>query len=462
MKRRQRSVEFPPHRNFADDSNVVVVAPGSGDALGERPMNGEETGYGVEKEKDRRGLKDSAREGEEVDDSEDGSEDDSGKSSGSSSSEEDEDEDEDGSDDEDSDEESDSESDEEISEDDSEDDSDSDDSSEDDSSDDSDSDSNAEDSEESSEDDDSEEDSDSGVEEDVRDSSKRGERNARKKGKGKTKTKTEDLSVKPKKGSLKGHRSRKSTKRVVKRVTSKAAGKRKRDQNTEGRASSSAKRSRREKVADKQSASGTRGKRSLSFRSPKIKKNDRLKKPPAMRRLTEDEKLPAQDSAATEKTRRDQEYLATFRARLTPEGRERLRDECTLQRLIVSSAVYDSLARNKRGAGVPGRGHSQGVLDNVSLKFTVSQEVYLALFQTYGTSRRLQTRGKGQVPSSFRGECHLFIFVLYPCLIAFVMLDAIVLYVSISFASCVHITYVLCTCHLRNRTPQRLLPFARP
>ena len=44
-----------------------------------------------------------------------------------------------------------------------------------------------------------------------------------------------------------------------------------------------------------------------------------------------------------------------------------------------------------------GLGQSKGIIDNVSLKFTVSQEVYLALFQTFGSSRRLQTRGKGQV-----------------------------------------------------------------
>ena len=104
-----------------------------------------------------------------------------------------------------------------------------------------------------------------------------------------------------------------------------------------------------------------------------------------------------------QKRQRDQEYLATFCARLTPDGRQKLREECTLQRLVVSSAVYDSLARKHRGAGVVGLGHSKGILDNVSLKFTVSQEVYLALFQTFGSSRRLQTRGRGQVPNGFRG-----------------------------------------------------------
>ena len=120
-----------------------------------------------------------------------------------------------------------------------------------------------------------------------------------------------------------------------------------------------------------------------------------------MRRLSQDSR---EDSAAMQKRRRDQEYLATFSARLTSEGRQKLNDECTLQRLVVSSAVYDSLARKHRGAGVVGLGQSKGIIDNVSLKFTVSQEVYLALFQTFGSSRRLQTRGKGQVPNGFKGE----------------------------------------------------------
>mgnify|MGYP003339436925 CR=1 FL=1 len=123
-----------------------------------------------------------------------------------------------------------------------------------------------------------------------------------------------------------------------------------------------------------------------------------------MRRLSQDNMGLQEDPVAIQKMQRDQEYLATFCARLTPEGHKKLREECTLQRLVVSSAVYDSLARKHRGAGVVGLGHSQGILDNVSLKFTLSQEVYLALFQTFGSSRRLQTRGKGQVPNGFRGK----------------------------------------------------------
>ena len=119
-----------------------------------------------------------------------------------------------------------------------------------------------------------------------------------------------------------------------------------------------------------------------------------------MRRLSQDSR---EDSAAMQKRRRDQGIWRHF-VRLTSEGRQKLNDECTLQRLVVSSAVYDSLARKHRGAGVVGLGQSKGIIDNVSLKFTVSQEVYLALFQTFGSSRRLQTRGKGPVPNGFKGE----------------------------------------------------------
>ena len=69
-----------------------------------------------------------------------------------------------------------------------------------------------------------------------------------------------------------------------------------------------------------------------------------------------------------------------YRGKLNSTQISALNDECSLQRLVISSAIYDSLAR-KVGGGVHMRPPIEGILDKISLKFKLSQEVYLALFQ---------------------------------------------------------------------------------
>ena len=88
----------------------------------------------------------------------------------------------------------------------------------------------------------------------------------------------------------------------------------------------------------------------------------------------------SQATAMIAKQKRDEEYLAVYRGKLNSTQLAALNEERNLQRLVISSAVYDSLAR-KVGGGAKMRPPTEGILDKISLKFKLSQEVYLALFQ---------------------------------------------------------------------------------
>jgi hypothetical protein len=145
-----------------------------------------------------------------------------------------------------------------------------------------------------------------------------------------------------------------------------------------------------------------RPKRSLAFRSPALGTEDgeegelnfsgrpsrrRRLQPPSRGVLSRRKsggsgsgEISAASNALLEKQRRDEEYLAVYRGKLNSTQHAALNEECTLQRLVISSAVYDSLAR-KGGFGANMRPPTEGAVDKISLKFTLTQEVYLAMFQ---------------------------------------------------------------------------------
>lgn len=122
--------------------------------------------------------------------------------------------------------------------------------------------------------------------------------------------------------------------------------------------------------------------RSLAFRSPQNGEELNIAGPPGRRRLgASSNSSSSLSKSIADKQRRDEEYLAVYRTKLNSNQIKALNSDCTLQRLVLSSAVYDSLAKKKGKTGSQKRPPKEGVLDKVSLKFTLSQEVYLALFQ---------------------------------------------------------------------------------
>ena len=151
------------------------------------------------------------------------------------------------------------------------------------------------------------------------------------------------------------------------------------------------------KKSNKKKRKVQRPKRSLAFRSPALGGEEgelnlagrparrRRLQPPSRgvmsrRKSSGSDDISAASIALLEKQRRDEEYLAVYRGKLNSTQHAALNEECTLQRLVISSAVYDSLAR-KGGFGANMRPPTEGAVDKISLKFTLTQEVYLAMFQ---------------------------------------------------------------------------------
>jgi hypothetical protein len=104
-------------------------------------------------------------------------------------------------------------------------------------------------------------------------------------------------------------------------------------------------------------------------------------------------------SSKNKKNERDIEYLATYTKKLTTPEKKNVEQQRTIFKLKISGAIYGSLARSSTSRSTSTNIYE--VKEKRTLKFKMSQDVYLSLFQASGTARRLLSVRNKTAPIGF-------------------------------------------------------------
>ena len=105
----------------------------------------------------------------------------------------------------------------------------------------------------------------------------------------------------------------------------------------------------------------------------------------------------------SKRNERDVEYLATYTKKLTAKEKQIVEQQRTIFKLKISGAIYGSLARTaNQSSSKSSATNVYDVREKRTLAFKMPQDVYLSLFQTSGTARRLLSVRNKTAPVGFK------------------------------------------------------------